>query len=63
MAGMTDLAIRIATTMDATGINKADKSVKGLDKTIKKLGRTLGVTLGHSPGKNRKRLLGASPCF
>jgi hypothetical protein len=48
MAGMTDLAIRIATTMDATGINKADKSVKGLDKTIKKLGRTLGVTLGAS---------------
>lgn len=45
---MTDLAIRIATTMDATGINKADKSVKGLDKTIKKLGRTLGVTLGAS---------------
>lgn len=48
MAGMTDLAIRIATTMDATGINKADKSVKSLDKTIKKLGRTLGVTLGAS---------------
>ena len=48
MAGMTDLAIRIATTMDATGINKADKSVKGLDKTIKKLGRTLGLTLGAS---------------
>ena len=48
MAGMTDLAIRIATTMDATGINKADKSVKGLDKTINKLGRTLGVTLGAS---------------
>lgn len=46
MAGMTDLAIRIATTMDATGINKADKSVKKLDKTIKQLGRTLGVTLG-----------------
>ena len=48
MSGMTDIAIRIATTMDATGINKADKSVKGLDKTIKKLGRTLGVTLGAS---------------
>ncbi len=48
MAGMTDLAIRIATTMDATGLNKAKKSVKGLDKTIKKLGRTLGVTLGAS---------------
>jgi hypothetical protein len=48
MAGNTDLAIRIATTMDATGLNKAEKSVKGLDKTIKKLGRTLGVTLGAS---------------
>jgi hypothetical protein len=48
MAGNTDLAIRIATTMDATGLNKADASVKGLDKTIKKLGRTLGVTLGAS---------------
>jgi hypothetical protein len=42
---MTDLAIRIATTMDATGINKADKSVKGFEKTVKSLGRTLGVTL------------------
>jgi hypothetical protein len=48
MAGNTDLAIRIATTMDATGLNKADASVKGLDKTIKKLGRTLGITLGAS---------------
>jgi len=48
MAGMTDLAIRIATTMDATGLNKAEKSVKGLDKTIKKLGQTLGLTLGAS---------------
>jgi hypothetical protein len=42
----TDLAIQIATTLDATGINKADKSVKSLDKTIKGLGRTLGLTLG-----------------
>lgn len=46
MAGMTDLAIRIATTMDATGINKAGKSVDSFDKKIKKLGKTLGVTLG-----------------
>ena len=45
MAGMTDLAIRIATTLDSTGINKADKSVRGLEATVKKLGRTLGVTL------------------
>lgn len=42
----TDLAIQIATTLDATGINKADKSVKKLDKTVKSLGRTLGLTLG-----------------
>ena len=42
----TDLAIQIATTLDATGLNKADKSVKSLDKRIKSLGRTLGLTLG-----------------
>ena len=46
MAGMTDLAIRIATTMDATGMNKAGKSVDSFDKKIKRLGKTLGVTLG-----------------
>jgi hypothetical protein len=45
MAGMTDLAIRIATTLDSTGLNKADKSVKSFEKTIKSLGRTLGLTL------------------
>jgi hypothetical protein len=42
----TDLAIQIATTLDATGINKANKSVASLDKRIKSLGRTLGLTLG-----------------
>jgi len=42
----TDLAIQIATTLDATGINKANKSVQSLDKRIKSLGRTLGLTLG-----------------
>ena len=42
----TDLAIQIATTLDATGINKANKSVQSLDKRIKNLGRTLGLTLG-----------------
>lgn len=46
MAGMTDLAIRIATTLDSTGINKADKGVKKLQGTVKSLGRTLGLTLG-----------------
>ncbi len=42
---MTDLAIRIATTMDATGLNKADKQVKSFEKSVKSLGRTLGVSL------------------
>jgi hypothetical protein len=42
---MTDLAIRIATTMDATGLNKADKQVKSFEKTVKSLGRTLGLSL------------------
>jgi hypothetical protein len=42
----TDLAIQIATTLDSTGITKADKSVKSLGKTVKALGRTLGLTLG-----------------
>lgn len=46
MAGMTDLAIRIATTLDSTGLNKADKSVGKLSKSVKSLGRTLGITLG-----------------
>jgi hypothetical protein len=46
MAGMTDLAIRIATTLDSTGLNKADKGVNKLSSTVKKLGRTLGLTLG-----------------
>jgi len=42
----TDLAIQIATTLDATGINKADKSIKGLNKTVKSLGKSLGLALG-----------------
>jgi hypothetical protein len=41
----TDLAIRIATTMDSTGINKAEKSVNNLQKSTVKLGRALGVAL------------------
>jgi len=41
----TDLAIRIATILDASGINKARKSVDSFDKKLKTLGRTLGVTL------------------
>ena len=45
MASNTDLALRIAAIYDASGINKADKSIKGFDKSLKKLGKTLGVTL------------------
>lgn len=41
----TDLAIRIATILDASGINKAGKSVDSFEKKLKTLGRTLGVTL------------------
>jgi hypothetical protein len=41
----TDLAIRIATTMDATGINKAGKAVNKLEKSTKSLGRSLGIAL------------------
>jgi hypothetical protein len=45
MARDVSLAYRIATMFDAAGINKADKSIKGFDKNLKKLGKTLGVTL------------------
>lgn len=38
----TDLAIQIATTLDATGLNKADKSVNSLSKSVSKLARYLG---------------------
>jgi len=46
MAGMTDLAIRIATTYDSAGLNKADKGVIKLSKSVKSLGRALGLSLG-----------------
>ena len=45
MAQDVNLAVRIATVLDAAGLNKADKSVKGFDKSLKSLGRTLGITL------------------
>lgn len=41
----TDLAIRIATVLDAAGLNKAEKGIKTLDRSVKNLGRTMGVTL------------------
>lgn len=42
----TDLAVRIATVLDATGLKKADKAFGNLDKQLKTLGRSLGLTLG-----------------
>lgn len=41
----TDLAIRIATILDSTGLKKADKAVGGLQKSVKSLGKSLGVAL------------------
>jgi hypothetical protein len=42
----TDLAIKIATTLDATGLNKADKAVNKFNSTVGRLGRNLGLALG-----------------
>lgn len=42
MAGATDLAIRIATTLDATGINKADKAIGKLQKSVRTFSTVLG---------------------
>ena len=42
MAGATDLAIRIATTLDSTGIVRADKSIGKLQKSVKNFSRVLG---------------------
>jgi hypothetical protein len=41
----TDLAVRIATILDATGLKKADKAVNKFEKNVKSLGRTLGIAL------------------
>jgi hypothetical protein len=41
----TDLAVRIATILDATGLNKADKAIGKFEKNVKNLGRTLGIAL------------------
>lgn len=45
MANDVSLALRIATVLDASGINKAGKSVDSFEKKLKGLGRTLGLTL------------------
>ena len=42
----TDLAIKIATTLDSTGLRQANKAVGGLSKSVSKLGRNLGLALG-----------------
>ena len=39
---ITDLAIRIATTLDSTGINRADKAVTKLQRSVKGLSAALG---------------------
>lgn len=44
----TDLAVRIATIFDSSGLKKADKSVGGFDKNLKKLAKTLGAALSVS---------------
>ena len=44
----TDLAVRIATVMDASGLKKADKALGKFEKSASKLGRTLGVSLGSA---------------
>lgn len=45
MAFDTSLAVRIATVLDNTGLKKAEKGIKSLEKTTKNLGRTLGISL------------------
>jgi len=41
----TDLAVRIATILDASGLKKADKAVSKFEKSVKGLSRTLGIAL------------------
>jgi len=41
----TDLAVRIATTLDATGLKKADTALNKFDKSVKSLGKSLGIAL------------------
>jgi len=43
MAGMTDLAIRIATTLDSTGINKADKALGKLQRSVRGVSAAIGA--------------------
>jgi hypothetical protein len=42
MAGATDLAIRIATTLDSSGITRANKAVGKLQKSVKTLSGAIG---------------------
>ena len=43
----TDLAVRIATILDDTGLKKADGALNKFEKNVKNLGRTLGLSLIH----------------
>jgi hypothetical protein len=45
MAFDTNLAVRIATVLDNTGLKNADKGMKSLEKRARSLGKTLGLTL------------------
>ena len=42
----SNLALRIATVLDASGLRKADKGISSLEKSAAKLGKTLGKALG-----------------
>lgn len=42
----TDLAIKIATTLDSTGLKQADKAINKFNNTVGRLGRNLGLALG-----------------
>jgi hypothetical protein len=46
MAFNTDLAVRIATVLDNTGLKKAEKALNKFEKQTQKLGKGLGLALG-----------------
>jgi hypothetical protein len=48
----TDLAIRIATTLDSTGINRAGKAIGKLQRTVKGLGAAFALYEAAAFGKN-----------
>lgn len=44
----TDLAVRIATILDATGLKKADKELNKFSKNVNNVGRSLGIALSSA---------------